>query len=351
MEKYRTLRELLLETLREREVYSVGVKVILSRSELARQGFQRIALEILLNDAVICDEHVFGEVFKTETISSQEYRIVIPPGSTRADSTLTRRLRCSKRVLVSRDNLEKLVSINVKPLFVIELGASRRRNNLGSEGLLEGIDLDVEIADALEYIRRHLWDENLVIASSSPTIVETLEKNVGYNRVVVTAKSSAEFLWGKGIERVAVITRNAYKPLTSDELYSYDAYVFPILGGDNDIKTRSLVESLVPWGKLRRIELRGSTVGVPEKLSRLLCILVRAFYDFDGDIDKAVVSCMSSRDIRRRLLREIESRAKESLMGRYVSIEDYLDIASWLPVTVQEFKRVCDLLGLKTRGI
>ncbi|MEM0340615.1 MAG: hypothetical protein QXN05_00350 [Acidilobaceae archaeon] len=351
MSSFKTLREVFLEVLELKGIHDVGVRLVSNQNVLFKYGFQKVALEVLLNDAVLCYESVLGEVLRTESLSQQTFRIVVPPGQVKADVALVRRHKCLEKIVISREALAKLTSQEVRPFFIVDLGALKGRESLElRDFFFEGVDLDVDIATAIEYIRRYVWDENLVITSSIPKLLEALEKSVGHNRVILTSRSSAEFLWSRGIDRVAVITKTASKALTPEEVYSYDAYVLPVAHNEDDFRSRSFLESLVPWGKLRRIELKGSNVGVPTRPSRLLCVLLKAIYEFRGDVDKAVISCMSFRDMRRRLLKELEVRAKRSLMGSYVTLEDYSEISSWLPISLQEFRRACELLGLKIRN-
>lgn len=345
MPEHRTPRELLLEVLGSRGVHIVGVKSLCVSRDLVRHGFQKITLEVLLDDAVLCEDSIQGEVVRAERYSNTVFKIVAPPGTVRSDAILTGRERCSKRVLVSSDTLLRLMPEKARPLFVIDLSLLRSRDLVDADD-----SIDVDIAKAVEHVREHLWDGNLAIAGFTQGFPEIVESMVGKNRLILTAKTSAELLWSLDVDRVAVITGIASKPLVAEEVFEYDAFVFtpPVYWSDSRI--RGQVESLVPWGKLRRVELRGSTVGVPRRPSQLLCVVLKTLYELQGDLDRAVVSCMSLRDRRRRLVWEVEARARRGFTGSYVTIEDYREIASWLPVTLEEFKRVCELLGLKTKG-
>jgi tRNA (adenine9-N1/guanine9-N1)-methyltransferase len=139
-------------------------------------------------------------------------------------------------------------------------------------------------------------------------------------------------------DRVIILRPDAPQPLTANDVMMADAF---LIGGIVDRIPRPgvsrVLDNLVPWGTPRKIELRGSIVGVPERLNRIIEILLKARYEYPGDIEKSIITSMTKKDIVARAYIEIVRNARRTPSGLVVSWDLYEELRKWLPITPDEF--------------
>jgi len=160
---------------------------------------------------------------------------------------------------------------------------------------------------------------------------------MGVNKVAIVNARPSEVLWGYDADKVIILRPDASTPLKADDVMTADAF---LLGGIVDKIPRPglsrMLDSLVPWGVPRRIELRGSVIGVPERINRIVEILLKSRYLYDGDVEKAIITTMSKKDRVARAYREIMKYASERKVDR-VGGDFYEQLRSWLSLTYDEF--------------
>ena len=137
-------------------------------------------------------------------------------------------------------------------------------------------------------------------------------------------------------------------PLGPRDVLEAEAF---IVGGIVDKVPRpratEAISRLIPWAARRRVELKGSIIGVPNTINSIIEIVLKARYDYGGDVERAVRSVMSPADARLRAYVEISRRAR----GRgKVDWSFYCELASWLPITRDDFLRAARMAHVEVVG-
>ncbi len=318
------LKRLLLE----RGLESVRPRVWLSRKKLALQGFQYLAVEMLVEEYSILESTGLSSVVWEESYRGRRLRILSGKGGEEYDSEVRRE---ASGVIEWRD-LEALLPDPPFPLITIDLGLWR----LHSED--EIAKLRIQIAMSLAVVRSFLWDRHLAVTSVPAEAKDALEELMGRNKALLTSARPNELLWSVGAEDVVILRPDAPEELRPPDVMRAQAF---LIGGIVDLTPRRglsrILDRMVPWGKPRRITLRGSVIGVPDRLNRVAEIILRARLQYGGDVERAIVDSMSKRDVMRRLFVEI-MRASEARAGRrVVDASLYEELRTWLPITWEDF--------------
>jgi len=309
--------EALAAALDEARVDRVLVLYPANRRRLSRLGLQALAVDMLVHEYGVCR---LEEPAPCKPLPGTE-RIMVPRGEHACRYAVAP--RCHGQPIVSWSTLASMLPNPPLPAITIDLSFTDMHT---AEELAS---LRVQLSVSLGTVREWLWDPHLVLAGYSPRgIEEMLSGMVGRHKVTIAAESPGRVLWSMGADRVIVLRPDAPQPLTTEEVRAAHAFV---IGGVVDRIPRPAVsrrlDSRVPWGVPRRIEFRGSIVGVPHRINRIVEIILKARYA--ASLEEAIVSSMTRRDRVLRLMREL-SRASRGGRRR-VPASTIEEIRGWLP--------------------
>jgi len=110
-----------------------------------------------------------------------------------------------------------------------------------------------------------------------------------------------------------------------------------------------MLDSLVPWGVPRKIELRGSVIGVPERINRIIEVILKSRYVYNGDVERAIITTMTKKDRVARAYREITKELREKERS-YVTRDLYEELRRWLPLTYDEFLEAARRAHAEVKG-
>ncbi len=312
--------------------YSVlGSKEWLENERLYRLGFQYAAVETLVREYLFAEEDYRGrKTYETEWRGGRKV-IVYGKGDVKSDVVIVKKSSPTERAIPWRALLDYLPQPPL-PLFVVDLSMKFLHT---PEELSK---LRLQLAISLSVLREHLWDAHFSITGADDETARWLGEVMGVNKVSIVNARPSEVLWGYDADKVIILRADAATPLRPEDVIGADAF---LIGGIVDKIPRPglsrMLDSLVPWGVPRRIELRGSVIGVPERINRIIEILLKARYVYNGDVEKAVITTMTKKDRVARAYREIVKNMSEK--GRsYVSLELYDELRKWLPLTMDEFE-------------
>ncbi|ABU81903.1 tRNA (guanine-N1-)-methyltransferase [Ignicoccus hospitalis KIN4/I] len=161
--------------------------------------------------------------------------------------------------------------------------------------------LKLQLWETLNAVRYFLWDSHVVFVDAPK---DFQWKPNDYVKVMRLEDLCV-------FDEVVLLDPNAEESLTSHDVLNADVFLF---GGivDKEIPRPGLT-SKIPCDccRRRRIELWGSTVGVPLMIHKLVFAVLMARYELRGDIQKAIIKVMGSRERRWRLAWEAITAYKE----------------------------------------
>ncbi len=298
---------------------------------------QALAVSALVQDASL--RRVEG--WRGSPVWSEEHRgrrisILRPPGDAAADAAY------DGAGSGLRGRLLELLPEQPRPVIAVDLGLVERHS------LDEAGSLRLQLGALLGVVRRFLWDRHLLLAGLRPGVAEWLRGLMGSVSVSLSWLPSDEALRIRGYRRIILLDPSAPEPLTSSDVLEADAF---ILGGIVDKVARPGETSRLPlrgFYQPRRLELRGSIHGVPNRINAVAEIILRARYETCGDIEEAIKRTMSRRDARLRAYVELTrwSRGKR----RTVPWSIYEQLRSWLPLTPEDFAKAARMAGLEVEG-
>ncbi len=322
----------LLELMDSKGIYKLGSRVWLHRKRVEELGFQYAAVEALVREYdVFYDLDFRGRTVYESSYKGSRFKMLMGPGDERAQASISAKGDIEKRAFKWSD-IEDLLPNPPLPLYVIDLSM----RFIHSDDELAKLRL--QIAVSLNVVRRYLWDKHLAITSVDSATVNWLSEIIGENKMTIMQSKPSELLWSVDADRVIILRPDAPQPLTANDVMMADAF---LIGGIVDRIPRPgvsrVLDNLVPWGSPRRIDLRGSIVGVPERINRIIEILLKARYEYPGDIEKAIVTSMTKKDVVARAYIEIVKNGRRTPRGLIVSWDLYRELKTWLPITPEEF--------------
>jgi len=216
------------------------------------------------------------------------------------------------------------ISLSVpSPIFVIELSLWDVHTDSEKNELVE------QVITSLSVIRRFLWDGNLVLSNPSPEFKERLGRMAKGMRHAVRTTDYPPLIKG----RTVMLDPEGDCRLSDKGVVENDVF---ILGGivDKEVKRRGMTRRLYEELGLDqhgiprcRIELRGSRVGVPDRINKLIEAVILA--RFVSNLDDAILMCQSKRDRINRLVREIQ-RSSLRVNNTHVITRELLERINWL---------------------
>lgn len=309
----RPVAEALYGLMADLDAEGLGLRVPFERRKAVDLGFQYVGVEMLVREYGIAR----GPYQGARLFECEGRRILGGRGEEAASHYVSRR-----GGLASHRDLAAKLPPEPFPLVLIDLSLI----SIHTEEELSS--LRVQIAMSLSETRRYLWDRHLALASAPEGIDEWLRPLVGRNKMIIARERAGELLWRLRADRVYILRPDAEEPLRPSEVMGAQAFV---IGGIVDKIPRPglsrVLDSSVPWGEPRRLEVRGSIVGVPERIHRIVGAILRARLDLYGLIDRALVEYMARQDRVMRLFHELQRRGAKRICLRG-SLEEY----KWLMV-------------------
>ena len=326
----------LLDLLEESGAYRLSTDIPPDKLRSTRDPFQLVTVYALVWGGELLFKRVKGTISYVEEYKGKNFVFIWGKGVDHSDIVYTRRGKRLKWKLI--DSLPS----EPKPVFALDF-------SLIDEHLVsEARSLRKQVGASLGVIRRYLWDRHLILSSVKPGVYSWLKSFMATPHVQVSLLPTDEALRLRGYKKIILLDPSAEKPLTPSEVLEADAFIIgaivdrlPRPGATRELELRGYY---VP----RRLELRGSIHGVPNRINMIIEILLKARYDFCGDIEKAILSTMSPHDARLRAMVELArwSRGRR----RYVPCRLYYLLSSWLPLSFKDFVRAVRMAGLELKN-
>ncbi|MEZ0320089.1 MAG: tRNA (adenine(9)-N1)-methyltransferase Trm10 [Pyrobaculum sp.] len=192
-------------------------------------------------------------------------------------------------------------------------------------------ELVEQILETLRVVRRYLWDGSLWISNAPEEFLQLLDLHA---RGLV---HKMKILGGApSFEKPVVLDPEGPCLLTEEVAYAYKEFV---IGGIVDKErtaksgTRRLAELLRIETRCR-IELRGSKIGVPDRINKIAEIILRTLAG--SSLEKAILATQAKRDRVYRLMWEIQRRARRRPDGLLVITREELAEANWMGAPLSE---------------
>ena len=314
----RPVAEALVLSLISRGVRRLGIRVPFSPQKVQELGPQYLAVEMLVREYIVAESMSRGRLL----FSCEGLDIIGGRGPQEAPYSISRK----GHPVLSWSDLLSMVPDPPIPLIAIDLGM------IGIHTEEERNSLRVQLAMSLSTVRRFLWDRHLALTSAPEGLDKWLYPVMGRHKAILTRAKPGEVFWRMKVDRVIILRPDAEERLSGADVLEAEGF---LVGGIVDKLPRPgisrFLDTLVPWGEPRRIELRGSTIGVPARINRVVEILLKARYDYMGDLEAAIVSSMSRSDRVNRIFYEL---AKKRL--RRARLCDLLEEYSWLGATRED---------------
>ncbi|RLG77155.1 MAG: hypothetical protein DRO12_03000 [Thermoprotei archaeon] len=289
--------------------------------------FQRIAVDLLLGRIVLREgvcrgypvSQYKGVNIVLERSSGVETELIIEPASTAK--------KAHDKIVKLTDELRPR-----KPVFVIDMVlwdilSDTEKNEFYKQFLV-----------LLSTIRSYLFDDCLVIAPTPPEVKNKIGEWGLRHKVVLLDVTAAE-LFSK-IKPKKVVMLDPYAP-TELKRTDLDSDVF-ILGGIIDKEfprpyatyTMYLIEEFDKMNVERRsLRLWGSVIGVPDRLNKVVEIVLNARWE--KDINRSIVDSMSFSDKFSRLVYETQKLSR----SKPLCLEVVKDIAEKLSLRGKELEK------------
>ena len=295
---------------------------------------QRIAIDILLDKVCICPGNKVGKIL------SKEFNISIIglKGSDKTDAVVIRKNQIPHTIIDKCICKEALISLApVTPLFIIDMSLWHLHYDDEKYELIE------QLLVTLSVIRRYLWDKCLVITNSCPEFFSMFNKATKDMKIYMEILNSDTKSIIKNLDlakKAVVLDPYATEDLTDEEITKFKVF---IIGGILDKGNRmpgattklyyseQLNELKIPR---RRIALRGKVIGVPERINRIVEILLKNIIE-GYSLEKAIVSSMTKSDKVMRILHELQQLKVNKVNETYIANK-----FSWLDISENEIKEV-----------
>ncbi len=324
----RPVAETLLTFLKNNGIEVLGARFPFEIKRLSRLGFQYVGVEMLVRDYNIYPVNYKGRVI----YYCNKFTIIGGKGNEVAQHVVSSPKIAGRYVkpVITSSELETTLGFPPRPLILIDMGFFKLHTDE------EKNSLKVQIAMSLSKIREYLWDQHLALANAPANLQSWLFDVAGLNRMLISKEKPGEILWSMKLDNVIILRPDAEKELASDELMNADAFV---LGGIVDKIPRPgisrILDMQIPWGKPRRLSLKGSIIGVPSRLNRVVEILLRARFDLNGDLERAIIKSMAKYDKINRLFYEF-SKNKNTIKRQ--DICSILDNYRWLEPSIEDIR-------------
>ncbi len=340
-------RDILFTLLLDQGITSIGSKIKAKELPVLNNKFQQLITHMLLYDKTIkivkeggwCP--LYSETWNNKVFTLCRRNVRVYMNTSSVDSVYPHEK--GEGLMIELKHLLSLLPQPVKPIFIVDLRywdllLDKERNLLLTQ-----------LSFSLSILREYLWDLNLVITSAPKGIIDRIKQFMGHNKVQIYVEGPERVLENYKSDKVIVLDPNAPRQLTSKDLDEIEVY---ILGGivDKIIPRQGLTSTLAKELGLetRKVTLRGSTIGVPCRINKIIEIILRAKYDTPKDIDLAIKLSQSRIDARWRAHKEIIEYAKK--YGRFtIPKELYYELSKWLNLTWKDFIQAVKMAGMEIK--
>ncbi len=315
-------REALLTLLEDKGLSSLAT-ILLDNKRFFKDPFQETAVHMLVKNSGI----------EERGIHSRPWFLGVTPYGTaitynlRGGDDLSDALHVNDGKAIRGKDLLPLV--DEKPVIAIDL----RFAELHVEKELKRLKL--QVAMSLSVVREYLWDKNLALLAR-PSWLELY-----VSEKVLNFKDVEEMSKKMGLQNVILMDPNAEEELKEREIYQADAFIF---GGivDRIIPRKGLTSKIpCPNCMRRKVTLRGSTVGVPFLIHKLIEVVMKVRYD-GKSLEEAIISTMGVREKRWRAAWEIKEAHKRG------EGEEALErVRKWLGLRDVDLKVAIRMSGVK----
>jgi tRNA (adenine9-N1/guanine9-N1)-methyltransferase len=218
-----------------------------------------------------------------------------------------------------------------KPRFIIDLALWRDHTKTEKNELVE------QVLASIITIRKYLWDGNLELSDVPDEFLEYLGKFArGFVNAVIINRGPPR------IENPAVMLDPEGDCVLNEELIrGFSTFV---IGGIVDKERRVKGETKRLYDVLSlniprcRIELRGSVVGVPDRINKIIEIILRVLFE-GRNIEEAIIMSMSKRDRINRLFYEFQKAAYRVRINNTTVLalsKSIIEKVNWLNATPKE---------------
>lgn len=285
---------------------------------------QCIAINLMLGRYVLClggygDREVFNDG-DIEILTSSRL------GQSPCDAHLAKPSDCVA-------SLELLMDVPNRPRFVIDLSLWGDHTDSEKNELVE------QVLASIGVVRRYLWDSSLELTSVPGEFLERFSRFArGFRHGVVISRD-------KPVIRGNAVMLDPEGDCVLNEGLISGVDMF-IIGGIVDKERRVKGETTRLYRLLGlnvprcRVELRGSVIGVPDRINKIIEIVLMTIFE-TKDIEGAIIRAMAKRDRVNRLLYEVQ-RAAYRLRGEggttLVIPRSMLSMINWVNATSRELE-------------
>lgn len=271
-------------------------------------GLNEVVVQVALGRLVLCS----GSFKGSEIASFGGVLFTVGEGDVESDCAIVPRRLCEKPIPLT-------INLPEVPRIIIDVSFWRRH----TKGELES--LITQIVQGVREVRRYLWDGNLVLSGVDDEFKAVLSKGLGsmLTSIKVYGVIPPEYL-----KNAVMLDPYGDFELTESIVRSTDTF---ILGGisDSEIARKGETSNLYRWLGLDkyavprvRISLRGVLTGVPERINKIVSIILMVRYS-GYTVEDAVIANQSKADKIARLHRELQ----------VPSHRDVQEILAWLGLT------------------
>ena len=274
-------------------------------------GLNEVAVQVLLGRLKVCK----GSRRGLALVIIDDLPILSDSGTDDADCFIDHKCR---------ESITCNVTMPEYPQFVIDVSLWRRH----TKGELRS--LIIQLMQSLRELRRYLWDGNLTVTGIDYDFMNILHKFTG------NINTTARFLRNippSYLKPAVMLDPYGDVELTEDIIRSINVF---IIGGISDsevirkgetfelYKSLGLHEFNIPRVKLT---LRGVLTGVPERINKLISIILMVKYS-NYTLEDAVIANQSKADKINRLNREL-SILKNIDSSTLVNLLTWLGLTPW----------------------
>lgn len=337
----KTLADVFREALKEKGISSIGT--LSKRFRKSKNKLQDIAIEIV---------HGKGAVFRVpeKTAVAWDLNGNRVDGSYYAYAPLCMREKFEP-VLTPEELREKLPDW---PYFIIDLYHWDKHTQK------EKGKICLQVNQSYGLLRDYFTGSELAVTWANEEFREMFHGPL--DRITTYGGPTSEFLKENGINEVVLLDPWAEEVLSEKD---FDVKAFIIggivdTGGNKKKTTPKIGEELESAGikvRRRKIVLRGDVVGVPDRINRILGIILKMMVE-GKSMDEAVYEMQEPLHARWRLRKELPKRATrymvEGKVYRVVEKELFDEYSKWLKIRWEDFVKVLrelDLVALERKRI
>ncbi|ASJ03748.1 tRNA (guanine-N2)-dimethyltransferase [Thermococcus profundus] len=328
-----TLADVFREALRERGIESIGT--LSKRFRKSKNKLQDIAIEIV---------HGKGAIFRVpeKTVVAWDLDGNRVDGSYYAYAPLCMKEKFEP-VLTPEELRSKLPNW---PYFIIDLYHWEKHTQK------EKGKICLQVTQSYGLLRDYFTGSELAVTWANDEFKKMF--NGPLDRITIYEGPTAEFLKGKGIDEVVLLDPWAEEVLNEKD-FGVKAFIIGGIvdtGGTKKKTTPKIGEELENAGikvRRRKIVLKGDIVGVPDRINRILGIILKMMVE-GKDMDRAVYEMQEPLHARWRLRKELPKHAirykVDGRIYRVVEKELFDEYSRWLKIRWEDFVKVLRELGL-----